>query len=61
MDFDTLKVLGDRARSTGRRCAAASTLPNELFDKFPEVQTLEIHLATGFQNLSWTTLLSRRA
>jgi len=29
----------------------ASTLPEQLFNKFPEVQTLEIHLATGFQNL----------
>ncbi len=26
-------------------------MPDELFDKFPAVQTLEIHLATGFQNL----------
>ena len=54
VDFDTLKVLGDRARDHGAGGAVqhgASTLPNELFDKFPEVQTLEIHLATGFQNL----------
>jgi fructose/tagatose bisphosphate aldolase len=54
VDFDTLKVLGDRAREHGSGGAVqhgASTLPNELFDKFPEVQTLEIHLATGFQNL----------
>ncbi len=29
----------------------ASTLPEEFFDKFPEVETLEIHLATGFMNL----------
>jgi len=29
----------------------ASTLPEEMFNKFPEVETLEIHLATGFQNL----------
>ncbi|MCL4540676.1 MAG: aldolase, partial [Bacteroidetes bacterium] len=29
----------------------ASTLPEELFDKFPGVGTAEIHLATGFQNL----------
>ncbi len=29
----------------------ASTLPEELFLRFPEVETAEIHLATGFQNL----------
>jgi hypothetical protein len=29
----------------------ASTLPDELFHRFPEVETAEIHLATGFQNL----------
>jgi hypothetical protein len=28
----------------------ASTLPLELFSRFPEVKTLEIHLSTGFQN-----------
>lgn len=54
VDFDTLRVLGDRAREHGAGGAVqhgASTLPDEFFDKFPEVQTLEIHLATGFQNL----------
>ena len=29
----------------------ASTLPEELFDKFPQVGTAEIHLATQFQNI----------
>jgi fructose/tagatose bisphosphate aldolase len=29
----------------------ASTLPEEMFDRFPAVGTVEIHLATGFQNL----------
>ncbi len=28
----------------------ASTLPEELFHRFPAVETAEIHLATGFQN-----------
>ena len=54
VDFDTLKVLGQRAREHGAGGAVqhgASTLPDELFNKFPEIQTLEIHLATGFQNL----------
>lgn len=54
VDFDTLKVLGERARHYGAGGAVqhgASTLPEEMFNKFPEMQTLEIHLATGFQNL----------
>lgn len=29
----------------------ASTLPETMFDRFPGVGTVEIHLATGFQNL----------
>ena len=54
VDFDTLRELGRRARELGSGGAVqhgASTLPETLFNKFPEVQTLEIHLATGFQNL----------
>jgi fructose/tagatose bisphosphate aldolase len=54
VDFETLRALGERARYHGAGGAVqhgASTLPEELFNKFPEVQTLEIHLATGFQNL----------
>ncbi len=54
VDFDTLKDLGGRAREHGSGGAVqhgASTLPNELFHKFPQVDTLEIHLATGFMNL----------
>jgi fructose/tagatose bisphosphate aldolase len=54
VDFDTLQAMGARAREHGSGGAVqhgASTLPEELFNKFPEVQTLEIHLATGFQNL----------
>lgn len=54
VDFDTLKDLGGRAREHGSGGAVqhgASTLPNELFNKFPQVDTLEIHLATGFMNL----------
>ena len=34
----------------------ASTLPDELFHKFPEVKTAEIHLATGFQNIIYDHL-----
>ena len=54
VDFETLRALGERARQHGSGGAVqhgASTLPEELFNKFPEVETLEIHLATGFQNL----------
>ena len=29
----------------------ASTLPDDLFDRFPDSDAVEIHLATGFQNL----------
>lgn len=53
VDFDTLRALGQRARELGAGGAVqhgASTLPDAMFDKFPEVQTLEIHLATGFTN-----------
>ncbi|MFH1539164.1 MAG: class II fructose-bisphosphate aldolase [bacterium] len=55
LDFDTLNRLSDLAQ---RRYAmggavqhGASTLPDELFDKFPQHNCLEIHLATGFQNI----------
>jgi fructose/tagatose bisphosphate aldolase len=54
VDFETLAVLGERARHYGAGGAVqhgASTLPRAYFNKFPEVQTLEIHLATGFTNL----------
>lgn len=54
VDFDTLRVLGERAREHGSGGAVqhgASTLPEDMFHKFPEVETLEIHLATGFMNL----------
>ncbi len=53
VDFDTLEDLGERARFHGSGGAVqhgASTLPDELFSKFPETQTIEIHLATGFTN-----------
>ncbi|MGC8500607.1 MAG: class II fructose-bisphosphate aldolase [Leptospirillia bacterium] len=54
LDFSTLEALGELARSRYRMGGAvqhgASTLPPDLFDHFPRVRTLEIHLATGFQN-----------
>ena len=53
LDFSTLERLGVVARTYGLAGAVqhgASTLPDELFHRFPEVETAEIHLATGFQN-----------
>ena len=54
LDFDVLRELGEIARSYGLAGAVqhgASTLPDELFHRFPAVETAEIHLATGFQNV----------
>jgi len=54
VDFETLATLGERARAHGSGGVVqhgASTLPEVMFTKFPEKQTLEIHLASGFQNL----------
>ena len=53
LDFDVLGRLGEVARQRGLAGAVqhgASTLPDELFHRFPAVETAEIHLATGFQN-----------
>jgi fructose/tagatose bisphosphate aldolase len=53
LDFDVLRRLGEVARENGLAGAVqhgASTLPDELFHRFPAVETAEIHLATGFQN-----------
>lgn len=55
IDFDVLARLSEVARSryglSGAVQHGASTLPDEAFDKFPAVNTAEIHLATGFQNI----------
>ncbi|MHB1730075.1 MAG: class II fructose-bisphosphate aldolase [Leptospirillum sp.] len=55
LDFGTLETLSKLARKDYQMGGAvqhgASTLPESLFDRFPKVGTLEIHLATGFQNL----------
>jgi fructose/tagatose bisphosphate aldolase len=54
LDFDVLRELGEVARReyglAGAVQHGASTLPDELFHRFPAVETAEIHLATGFQN-----------
>jgi fructose/tagatose bisphosphate aldolase len=55
IDFGTLERLSVVSREEFGMAGAvqhgASTLPAELFGKFPEVETAEIHLATEFQNL----------
>lgn len=55
LDFNVIKDTGTAARETyhigGVVQHGASTLPNELFGEFPKNKTLEIHLATGFQNI----------
>ncbi len=57
VDFETLKELSEIAREEYGLCGAvqhgASTLPDEAFGKFSETQTAEIHLATGFQNITY--------
>jgi fructose/tagatose bisphosphate aldolase len=55
VDFDTLeklsKVSRDEYGMAGAVQHGASTLPDEAFHMFPEKETAEIHLATGFQNM----------
>ena len=55
LDFDTLENLSCISRESYGLAGAvqhgASTLPQELFHKFPELETAEIHLATDFQNM----------
>ena len=55
IDFETLRNLGEVSREYGLGGAVqhgASTLPDEAFGEFPKVGTLEVHLATGFQNIA---------
>ncbi len=55
IDFEVLKRLGEMARKKygmgGVVQHGASTLPDSAFHKFVEVETLEVHLATAFQNM----------
>ena len=55
IDFKALKELSRAARKEygmgGAVQHGASTLPDEAFDLFPQADTLEVHLATGFQNI----------
>jgi fructose/tagatose bisphosphate aldolase len=60
VDFDTLEELSRAAREEyglgGAVQHGASTLPPTAFGKFPEVGTVEIHLATNFQNIIYDNL-----
>lgn len=60
VDFDLLKHLGKVARESyglgGAVQHGASTLPETAFSKFPEYETLEVHLATNFQNILYDHL-----
>ncbi len=55
LDFKTIEELGKIAREEygvgGIVQHGASTLPEEMFELFPRAGTLEVHLATGFQNI----------
>jgi len=55
LDFDTLEAISKRAiekyNLSGAVQHGASTLPDEMFYRFPQTKTSEIHLATGFQNM----------
>jgi len=55
LDFATLEKLSRVSRESYGLAGAvqhgASTLPQEMFSKFAELETAEIHLATDFQNM----------
>lgn len=60
LDFSVIEGTGSLAREKynigGVVQHGASTLPNELFGEFPKHKTLEIHLATGFQNIVYDNI-----
>jgi fructose/tagatose bisphosphate aldolase len=55
IDFEVLRKTTEICRSeyhiAGSVQHGASTLPESVFNKFPEAEAVEIHLATGFQNM----------
>ncbi len=63
LDFSVLRDIGSAARDVyhigGVVQHGASTLPNDLFHNFPANKTLEIHLATGFQNIVYDNMPSK--
>jgi fructose/tagatose bisphosphate aldolase len=59
VDFQALKTLSAIAKEYAMGGAVqhgASTLPEDAFSHFPESNALEIHLATGFQNIMYDQL-----
>ncbi len=59
IDFDTLRVISREARKDGLAGAVqhgASTLPDDVFHRFVEYDTAEVHLATGFQDITMDSL-----
>jgi len=61
LDFATLEKLSKIARNdyglAGCVQHGASTLPSDMFDKFPKTGAAEIHLATEFQNMIFDSML----
>jgi fructose/tagatose bisphosphate aldolase len=55
IDFEVLRqttrICRDEYGMAGAVQHGASTLPESVFNKFPEAEAVEIHLATGFQNM----------
>jgi len=55
IDFDVLRettrICREEYGIAGSVQHGASTLPEAVFNKFPESEAVEIHLATGFQNM----------
>jgi hypothetical protein len=54
--FDILKMATDFGRKYGWAGSVqhgASTLPNNAFSLFPKNKAVEVHLATGFQNITF--------
>ena len=55
IDFNVLREVTEIGRGeygiAGSVQHGASTLPESVFNKFPESKAVEIHLATGFQNM----------
>jgi fructose/tagatose bisphosphate aldolase len=60
VDFGVLESIGKVAREkygmAGPVQHGASTLPHDMFGKFPEVGTVEIHLATGFLTIVYENM-----
>jgi len=59
VDFETLKHLSAVAKEYemgGAVQHGASTLPEQAFSSFAEANALEVHLATGFQNILYEEL-----